>query len=150
VSHRTPLFRRIGRFLLKGAVVLWAAPGTAVGLCLGALAVAFGGRCQWVRGALEFYGGPIPGVLGDRVGAIAITFGHTILGLDRTILDSVRTHEHVHVQQYERWGPLFLPAYIACSAWLKLTGGHPYLDNPFEVEAFRKDGSGRRPDTSRG
>ena len=136
--------RRVGGFAVRCLAVAWAFPGTAVGLCLGGLAVALGGRCQGVGGALEFYGGPIPRVLGDVVGAVAITFGHTILGLDRAILDSVRVHEHVHVRQYERWGPLFIPAYLACSAWLRATGGHPYLDNPFEVEAFQKDGSGRR------
>ena len=80
----------------------------------------------------------------DRFHAIAITFGHTILGVDQRTLDGVRVHEHVHVRQYERWGPFFLPAYLTCSAWLWLRGGHPYLDNPFEVEAFQKDGSGRR------
>lgn len=144
VSSIVSSLRRVGRIVLKAIVIVWAFPGTAVGLGLGVLALALGARCQWVRGALEFHGGPIPRLLGDRVGAIAITFGHTIFGLDRTILDSVRTHEHVHVRQYERWGPLFLPAYLLCSAWMKLTGRHPYLDNPFEVEAFSKDGSGRR------
>ena len=35
-----------------------------------------------------------------------------------------------------RWGLLFVPAYLACSAWLWLRGYDAYLDNPFEVEAY--------------
>jgi hypothetical protein len=51
-------------------------------------------------------------------------------------LDYSRRHELVHVAQYERWGPLFVPAYLACSAWMWLIGRDPYLDNPFEEEAY--------------
>jgi hypothetical protein len=50
----------------------------------------------------------------------------------------------VHVRQYERWGPLFIPAYFAASGWAWWKGGHAYLDNPFEVEAYRiSDGDAR-------
>jgi hypothetical protein len=37
----------------------------------------------------------------------AITFGHVIIGLDHPLLSRVRTHELVHVQQYERAGVRF-------------------------------------------
>jgi hypothetical protein len=52
------------------------------------------------------------------------------------MLDHCRTHELVHVRQYERWGPLFVPAYLASSAIIWLRGGDPYRDNPFEREAY--------------
>ena len=42
-----------------------------------------------------------------------------------------------HIQQYERWGPLFIPAYLAGSVWAMLCRRHPYFGNPFEIEAFR-------------
>lgn len=76
---------------------------------------------------------PIPG------GAAAMTFGHTILGQDDYQLNRARDHEHVHVRQYERWGPVFGPAYVLCSLWLWFRGYNAYLDNPFEVEAYRID-----------
>ena len=47
-----------------------------------------------------------------------------------------RCHEHVHIRQYERWGALFVPAYLAASAWQGLRGGAPYRDNVFEREAY--------------
>jgi hypothetical protein len=52
------------------------------------------------------------------------------------MLDETRAHERVHVAQCERWGPLFVPAYLAAGAWAWARGRHPYFDNPFEREAF--------------
>jgi len=66
-----------------------------------------------------------------------------IIGLDARTLDSCRSHEHVHVRQYERWGPLFFPLYLGSSLWQWMRGRDPYRDNRFEVEAFR----GERPPT---
>jgi hypothetical protein len=40
------------------------------------------------------------------------------------------------VRQYERWGPLFLPLYLGYSLVLWLQRRDPYLENPFEVEAY--------------
>ncbi len=65
-----------------------------------------------------------------------MTLGHVILGLDPRVLDLVREHEHAHVRQYERWGIVFVPAYLGCSLWLWIRHRNPYLDNPFEVEAY--------------
>lgn len=65
-----------------------------------------------------------------------MTIGHVILGQDLFCLDACRDHEMVHVRQYERWGPLFLPAYGIGSLWAWCRGKHPYYDNPFEREAF--------------
>jgi hypothetical protein len=69
-------------------------------------------------------------------GVEALTLGHVVLGRDRRCLERCREHERVHVAQYERWGPLFLPAYLLSSLWLLATGRDPYRDNPFERQAF--------------
>lgn len=69
-------------------------------------------------------------------GAAALTLGHVVLGLDAASLEWTRSHERVHVRQYEAWGPLFLPAYVAFSMWARVRGRHFYFDNPFEMEAF--------------
>lgn len=68
----------------------------------------------------------------------AMTLGHVILGRDMSTLDRVRDHEQVHVRQYEVWGPLFLPAYLSLSFILFICGRDPYMENPFEVEAYNK------------
>lgn len=70
----------------------------------------------------------------------AITFGHVVWGCDQSCLDWSRNHERVHVRQYERWGPLFIPLYLAFSAIVAWRGLDPYRDNPFEREAFEKAG----------
>jgi hypothetical protein len=41
----------------------------------------------------------------------------------------------VHVQQYERWGPLFVPTYLTLWFFLWCYGKRPYYDNPFERQA---------------
>ena len=92
------------------------------------------------RGCLEFYGGFVQWLLQRgplESGIIAMTIGHTILGQSPAALDISRDHEHVHVQQYERWGPFFLPAYFGCSLYMWLNKKDPYRDNPFEIEAYR-------------
>ena len=53
------------------------------------------------------------------------------------------------MRQYERWGPFFIPAYLAASLWMLVTGRDPYRENPFEREAFRGDIAGPRVDVSR-
>ena len=52
-------------------------------------------------------------------------------------LADLRAHEQVHVQQYERWGPAFLFASVASSAWQLLRGRDPYWHNHFEIDARR-------------
>jgi hypothetical protein len=91
---------------------------------------------------LEFHGGVLERML-RRVpiagGAAAMTLGHVVIARTRGDLDRSRRHELVHVCQYERWGPLFVPAYFLCSAWQWLRGRDAYLDNPFEEEAYRSE-----------
>jgi len=73
---------------------------------------------------------------------VAITFGHVIIGVDHVVLRRVRSHEHVHVQQYERWGVLFFPLYVGSSVVQLLRGRDPYLNNCFEREAYARHGEG--------
>ena len=68
-------------------------------------------------------------------GASAITFGHVVLAVNAAALEATRAHERVHVRQYERWGPLFIPLYLAEALWATARGRHAYFDNRFEREA---------------
>ena len=126
--------------LRKIGAYLWASPGTSVGLLLTPLALGRGGGLQVVGGVIEVYGGNLVTIFRQDFwpsGPIsAITFGHVVLSCDKAQLDRTRQHERVHVRQYERWGPFFIPAYILASVWIGLRGGNSYLDNPFEVEAY--------------
>jgi len=127
------------RILLKTICVLWAAPNSIIGLLIGTIGLLTGGRVQWRRGCIEFYGGATTFFLKKTpVRAVAMTLGHTILGQNTTYLESARDHEHVHVKQYERWGPFFLPAYFWFSFWLWLQKKESYRNNPFEKEAYEK------------
>lgn len=120
---------------------LWASPTTAIGLLLLPVAVLTGGGVQIVRGVIEIYGGAVALLLRRgtllKGGATAMTLGHVVLGLDRAALQRTRAHERVHVRQAERWGPLFVPAYLIAGVVVWLRGGHAYRDNPFEREAYR-------------
>jgi hypothetical protein len=120
---------------------LWASPNTLLGLGIAVAGRASGGNWHITRGCLEAHGGVVTWWLrhGFLFGpAAAMCLGHVILGRDQACLDHSRDHEHVHVRQYERWGPFMLPLYFGASflAWRR--GLNPYLDNPFEVEAFER------------
>lgn len=118
---------------------LWALPATLVGLLLGMVALALGASPRLVHGAIEIAGGRIARCLrGVPVSCRfnAITLGHVIVGTDHALLALVRSHEHVHVRQYERWGVLFFAAYLASSCIALVRGRDPYFDNRFEREAF--------------
>jgi hypothetical protein len=52
----------------------------------------------------------------------------------------VRSHEHAHVRQYERWGVLFFPLYAGASVLAWLGAGSPYWHNHFEQQARREAG----------
>ena len=117
----------------------WALPNTLLGACFLPLALVSGGGVRFERGAMEIHGGVAKWFL-RRVarGASAMTLGHVILGQDRGCLDWTRNHEHVHVGQYTRWGPFFLPAYALSSFLCWRKGLNPYLDNRFEKPAFKQ------------
>jgi hypothetical protein len=127
------------KFLLLLLGMLWASPWTLFGLFNGLVTLLSGGHAQRSGRVLEFWDGWATVFLATFPwikGASAVTFGHVVLARDRRALDSSRRHERVHVRQYEIWGPLFIPAYLACWFWLPLRGKNSYLDNPFEQAAF--------------
>ena len=115
--------------------MVWAAPNTALGLGLVALARATGGAASVVDGVVEASGGVVGRMLG-RGGIAAMTLGHVVVGRDAAALARTRRHERVHVRQYARWGPFFLPAYAAASAWVWARGRRAYRDNAFEIAAY--------------
>ena len=115
---------------------IWASPNSFLGALVGLLGLLTGGSAEIHRGCLEFQGGIISLCLKRILGVTAMTLGHTILGTSTSDLAVVRDHEQVHVRQYERWGPLFIPAYLVCSLVLWIRRRDLYRDNPFEVEAF--------------
>jgi hypothetical protein len=121
---------------------LWAAPATLLGLLVVAIACLTGGSARIMRGVLEVHGGFATAFLRRGLPFVgsgaAMTLGHVILGQDQRCLEGSREHEHVHVRQYQRWGPFFLPAYLSASLVLWLRGRDPYYDNPFEREAYEQ------------
>jgi hypothetical protein len=112
------------------ARLLWAAPGSIIGLLLS----PFFERRRMLGSVLVCEGANWPRRIGWRYRAI--TFGHVVLCVDR-LDESTLKHELVHVSQYERWGPLFLPAYLGAAMWCIVRGRHHYRDNPFERAARR-------------
>lgn len=135
-------FLALNNQTMKSLLYLWASPNTLLGLCWAVLARLTGGGWAVHSGVVEAYGGWAALALRYgtlvRGGAMAITVGHVVLGVSPAALDATREHERVHVRQYERWGPAFIPAYLLASACLWARGKDPYRDNPFEVEAYSK------------
>ncbi len=129
----------------KLLLVLWASPNSFIGLMVGGVGLLSGGRVRYRDGCLEFWGGGVAWILKKfPVRPVAMALGHVILGLDTLVLNRAGYHERVHVRQYERWGPFFLPAYGLCSLWMWRKGLNAYLDNPFEVEAYAADSRRRK------
>lgn len=130
----------MGHWLKWGLIYAWVAPNSCLGLIAAMLAVLHGGQVRLVGGVLEVASEDVTRFLGKLtwVGRpiAAITLGHVVVGASPIELQRTRRHERVHVRQYERWGPFFIPAYFLSSGWVWLRGGHPYLDNPFEQEAY--------------
>lgn len=139
--------------------VLWALPATLIGLVAGAGCMLAGARVRRHSGVLEVtLRGAAKARRARRSGHVrlarrqassaalawpfvAITFGHVVLAASPQDQSRHRAHERVHVRQYERWGPLFLLAYPAESAWQWLRGRRAYVDNRFEVAAHRLAGA---------
>lgn len=120
---------------------LWASPNTLLGLVAAALTRGTGGTVEVHSGVIEASGGFAAWFLryGTLVkgGVGAMTLGHVVLGRDRRTQEACRVHERVHVEQYGRWGPFFLPAYALSSAIAVMRGQNAYHANRFERVAFR-------------
>lgn len=119
---------------------LWASPWTIVATVVGSIAALTGGRVGIHTGVVEIAGGLWGWILpriGPRAGIAAITIGHCVWAADEEALHWTRSHERVHVAQFERWGPLFPPVYLLASAAAWSRGLDGYLDNHFEREARR-------------
>ena len=130
---------RILHYILIALAVIWAAPWTLLGCALGVVNLIAGGSWQLRGRVLEFEGRFLAWLLNRAPligGASAMTLGHSVIARTQDDLDRTRDHEFVHVQQYERWGPFFVPAYFISAGWVWCRGKHPYWDNPFEREAY--------------
>jgi hypothetical protein len=127
------------RYTLYPLGYTWALPNTLLGSCFLLPTLLTGGKVRFERGALEIQGGFAGWFLRKLARNVcAMTLGHVILGQCRDCLDRARDHEHVHVGQYMRWGPFFLPAYALSSfvCWCK--GLDPYRQNRFEIPAYEQ------------
>ncbi len=128
------------KYIMNLLKIVWAGPWSLLGLCIGLGTCVTGGKGQRIGNVVEFHGGLAKWLLQmTPVDAIAITIGHVVLGRTEAALDISRTHERVHVRQYERWGMFFVPAYFLLSGYVWLQGKEAYRDNPFEVEAYAID-----------
>jgi hypothetical protein len=112
----------------RAVVHVWAGPVSLAGLVL---APGFHTRRR-VDGVLLCEGASWPRRLRWRFRAI--TLGHVVLAVDR-LDDATLRHEIAHVRQYERWGPLLIPAYLIACVVAAARGGHYYRDNVFERSA---------------
>lgn len=120
------------------AKLIWAAPCSLVGISLAALVLLSGGKARANARTLEVTFRPDQaqcGRVARRLPYRAITLGHVIVAVTARELHALRSHELVHVAQYERWGVAFFFAYAASGLWQWLLGGNAYWDNHFEVQA---------------
>jgi hypothetical protein len=128
-------------YAIKLLKIIWASPYSLLGIIIGLIGIATGGRGRLRDGAIEFFGGATRQLvrrLPTGVFTAGFTLGHVILGQDEDGLQYAGQHERVHVRQFELWGPLMGPAYLLASAWMWCRGRDAYRDNPFEVEAYRE------------
>ena len=96
--------REFLRRVLDAIGKTWNLPNTLIGLALGLLGHAFGGRLSWTQGAFEFTGSPLI----DRFTPCgAITLGNVILYGSRAY--GLAAHERVHLLQGQLTGPAYLP-----------------------------------------
>lgn len=135
--------RRLLPGLARTAGYAWAGPVTLLALLVVALPLALGrSRVRVVAGVVEVTGGPLARLLDRLVPGLAVaalTLGHVVLARSDGDAARWRTHERVHVAQWARWGVLFPFVYLGASLVARLGGRDPYLDNPFEQEAFRSE-----------
>ena len=123
--------------LRRIAAYAWPSAYTLTGIALGLL---LSGRFRQVAGVIEVHGPRVARVLDWMpTSAAALTFGHVVFGQTQSALDLTRSHERIHVRQYERWGIAFVPAYLLVSVFIYLRGRDGYRENPFEIEAYQNE-----------
>ncbi|SDK33161.1 hypothetical protein SAMN05192566_0928 [Methylophilus rhizosphaerae] len=121
-------------------IFLWALPTTLIGVAVGLIWLLSGAKLRIANGVLEIHGGWVGYWLMRQSGFAAMALGHVVLGCSSGVLEQLRPHEYIHVRQAERWGILFVPAYLLAGLWQAMKGRHIYYDNPFEREAFAAEG----------
>lgn len=77
-------------------------------------------------------------------GYAGFAVGNNIIYSQSTVrdIDQIIKHESRHCQQYYLFGVLFLPIYACMFLYISffIKHKHPYLDNPFEIDARRYTG----------
>ncbi|MCL4691164.1 MAG: signal peptide prediction [Candidatus Hydrogenedentes bacterium] len=134
--------QKLRRFGARFIAYLWASPNTLLGALAALVLLCLGGRARVVSGVVEVgggWGGRAIASFPRKLSFNAMTLGHVVIGVSESALIASREHEWVHVRQYERWGPFFLPAYALSSLWQVLHGRRAYWDNAFEREAYAQD-----------
>lgn len=134
------------------ARLVWVLPCSLLGGVVGLVVLALGGSAKKVDHTVEL-------ALTHHQGAVprwaagfpfsGITLGHVIVGQSHEGLAALRSHERVHVRQYERLGVFFFVAYPAASLIAWCQGKCPYLGNYFEQEAFALTPNGRAADSKK-
>lgn len=131
--------QRISHLAARSLRYLWALPTSLIGLAFAFCAWRIGAQVTARAGILEVHG---PGVqrIADALAPNgyrirAFTLGHVVLARDLQVLESTRAHEAAHVRQFERWGPILIPAYIVGGVVAGCRGSDSYRDNIFERRA---------------
>ena len=136
----------------KLARIAWASPNTLIGLTLALLGLPFGARLRRGEGAILISNYPYLRWLPP----VGVTFGHCILyrpgvgpddpvrRYDKTGWQRLGDHERAHVRQYERWGPFFLPVYLASALWPGVHWMERQADRWAEGPAPSREDSRRR------
>mgnify|MGYP005848994185 CR=1 FL=1 len=109
--------------------LVWGLPNTLLGLAFAGLSLT---SVRYARGVLvaESTRG-LARVFLSRRGYSAITLGRVMI-TTVPLTPALWVHELTHLEQSERWGLLFLPAYLY---WYFRAGYH---DNPFERAAVER------------
>ena len=117
--------------------LFWVLPCSLVGAMLGLVLLCAGASARRVDRTFEiaWNDGQAPRWV-RHFKFDAITLGHVILGVSHNTLAKWRSHERVHVHQYERWGVVFFLAYPASSLLAWLRGDCVYRGNWFERQAY--------------
>jgi hypothetical protein len=117
--------------LLSPLHLLWALPGTVIGLALGFASLT---TPRLDEGVLVFESERGFAGLLKRRGYTAITFGQVIT-CHGPLSAGLRTHERVHVWQWTRGGPVFAALYLLEGLRCLVLRRKVYRDNLFERQA---------------